>query len=88
MAHEVPAADVPPVPAKLVNALIAWHALVLEAAHDVLPLVGGLQEAPLTQMETLAHRLTRLESQGAVVRSEMAKAYRAVQAAYREASAA
>jgi hypothetical protein len=43
---------------------------------------------PLTQYETLGQQLKQLDSLGAVVRAEMIKAYRDVQAAYHDASAA
>jgi hypothetical protein len=87
MAHEVPAADVPPVPVKLVDALIAWQGKVLEVTYDVLPLVAQVQHAPLTQMESLAHRLKQLDSLTAVARQELRNAYGDVQRAYRDASA-
>lgn len=83
---EVRAADVPPVPEKLVRELIEWHSVVQNAMHDVLPLALGEQSAPLTQIETLGQRLRKLEGQSAVLRVELLKHYRAVQAAYREAA--
>jgi hypothetical protein len=88
MAHEVTAAEVPPVPGKLVDALIAWQGKVLEVTHDAMLLVAGVQHAPLTQMEVLAQRLKQLDSLTAVARQELRNAYRDVQRAYREAAPA
>jgi hypothetical protein len=84
----VVAAVVPPVPDRLVDALIAWHTKMTEVAHQSFPLIAGRLDVPLTQYETLGQQLKQLDSLGAVVRAEMIKAYREVQAAYRDASAA